>query len=629
MTDNGPSTDTSLRNFIELCFPSGTSEGVSKSIEECPSFPPDLFGVSAVLMKQSGAYSMYCSNSMTFSKSASVYQLTKMEVQQAVDLGKAWRLNTPIDSLSASVPPKVTEYWNELLSFGKERIYTVPREEKPAPDWWKIAHTLLIIADEASYGVGRYTTPPTKGPKVSWVDKFVKIISEMDLNKSISANPKINSNTAGETIPFRPTEPSITQNLNLDIACVQPKNKTSDVGCTLRTLSQNLALLPPRGEIRTHWLRPPAAGLGEPSRAGLNVLLIPYPYRINPESFESNGPSSKKTAWKWFELRQQWLPGNSHEVADFLKFVSELIKAATASNENVQAVVFPELSLNWELYEKVLDMIKERFPEVELLIAGSSTNCHGDEGNFVITANFYDAYCAKSDDTHRTAVVVSRPKHHRWRIDKYQKEAYGLTKGLKNADYWWERIPLPHREVHANVFREGTTFTALICEDLARAEPCHDTIRALGSNLVFVLLMDGPQLERRWSARYSMGLAEDPGLSVLTFTSRAMLDLTNRVRKDRAAQEQKAGTAPPKKINLNWDIGLWKQDSARAVPIKCPENSQATLLRLTADKITQMTVCERVERTGHAWRMKNDNKPKAISIAKTHQELVSRITGIS
>ena len=47
------------------------------------------------------------------------------------------------------------------------------------------------------------------------------------------------------------------------------------------------------------------------------------------------------------------------------------------------------------------------------------------------------------------------------------------------------------------------SWAVLICEDLARQEPAAELIRAVGSNLVIALLMDGPQLNNRWPARYA------------------------------------------------------------------------------------------------------------------------------
>src|SRR5690606_18576218 len=67
--------------------------------------------------------------------------------------------------------------------------------------------------------------------------------------------------------------------------------------------------------------------------------------------------------------------------------------------------------------------------------------------------------------------------------------------------------------------------SVLICEDLARQDPVAELVRAVGPNLVIALLMDGPQLEGRWSDRYATVLADDPGSSVLTVTNAGMVKL--------------------------------------------------------------------------------------------------------
>ena len=49
--------------------------------------------------------------------------------------------------------------------------------------------------------------------------------------------------------------------------------------------------------------------------------------------------------------------------------------------------------------------------------------------------------------------------------------------------------------------------------------PLRTVIRSVGPNLVIVLLMDGPQLVRRWPGKYATVLSDDPGSAVLTVTS--------------------------------------------------------------------------------------------------------------
>lgn len=84
--------------------------------------------------------------------------------------------------------------------------------------------------------------------------------------------------------------------------------------------------------------------------------------------------------------------------------------------------------------------------------------------------------------------------------------------------------------------------SVVICEDLARPDPVGDLLRAVGPNLVIALLMDGPQIKERWSARYATTLAEDPGFSVLSLTSAGMSKLSR----------------PSSGVNRSKVIGLWK-----------------------------------------------------------------------
>ena len=54
-------------------------------------------------------------------------------------------------------------------------------------------------------------------------------------------------------------------------ACVQPKTRTPQVGSTLRSLSHNLALLPPVGEVVTNWFLPAPY---DKANDELNLLLV-------------------------------------------------------------------------------------------------------------------------------------------------------------------------------------------------------------------------------------------------------------------------------------------------------------------------------------------------------------------
>ncbi|WP_204323251.1 hypothetical protein, partial [Streptococcus pneumoniae] len=61
--------------------------------------------------------------------------------------------------------------------------------------------------------------------------------------------------------------------LNPKLARVLPKSRTPAVGCTTRTLSHNLALVPPQGIVNFTWYRERVPFPGD--REPLNLLLVP------------------------------------------------------------------------------------------------------------------------------------------------------------------------------------------------------------------------------------------------------------------------------------------------------------------------------------------------------------------
>ena len=125
----------------------------------------------------------------------------------------------------------------------------------------------------------------------------------------------------------------------------------------------------------------------------------------------------------------------------------------------------------------------------------------------------------------------------------------------------------------------------MICEDLARSDPCHQVLRSIGPNIVFVLLMDGPQLPTRWPARYASTLADDPGSAVLTFTSLGLVDRTNATA---AFPSSRA-------------IALWKDDTGRTREIICPSSAQSVVISLKSEKATDRTLDGRENSDTRRW----------------------------
>ena len=189
-------------------------------------------------------------------------------------------------------------------------------------------------------------------------------------------------------------------------------------------------------------------------------------------------------------------------------------------------------------------------------------------------------------------------KHHRWGLTKWQIESYQLG-GVLHPDYnWWESIEIKQRKVTFINFGDELTICPLICEDLARQDPIADLIRSVGPSLVVGLLMDGPQLASRWSARYASVLADDPGSSVITLTSAGMVD-----------RYSISGKKLPR------IIGLWSDQFGPSKEIVLEDDSQAVVLSLAVNRIKEKTLDGRVETEG----------TYTLSLGGIHQIKISEI----
>ena len=110
-------------------------------------------------------------------------------------------------------------------------------------------------------------------------------------------------------------------------------------------------------------------------------------------------------------------------------------------------------------------------------------------------------------------------KHHRWFLDESQINQYHLAGALHPSVRWWEAMEVPRRSLQFLELSEGLTLVAVVCEDLARLDEVAELLRDVGPTLVVTILLDGPQLASRWTARYASVLADDPGTAVLTLTA--------------------------------------------------------------------------------------------------------------
>ncbi|MBZ9995861.1 hypothetical protein [Mesorhizobium sp. BH1-1-4] len=558
-----------LEGAFQLLFPDAPRS--LSSFSEPPALPADIFAFAGYILDGSSAYHHVAPDN---GPPIGSHQLTVDDTlrDRAIKVGKQWRENATEPGKLPSVPQHVTELWRQLADHAHQDVHSGPLIGKELPRWWIVLLELFMIADEASQDVGFVLN-----------NVFYAPVLEAFTQEDVVSGREFRRVQSG-TITLSTADTSVL--------CVQPKSRTPSVGCTMRSMSHHLALLPRSGEVSARWQTPvfgePAADAG-----ALGLLLIPFPYRIQPEAFVAGG--NVKSRWGWFDVEQRWLPAESDKSGRkaFVDFVLELTRAARRAGKRVDGVVLPELSLDYALFAQLAKAMSEE-GKVDFLIAGISDR-ESRKGNFVAIAPFFQ-FEGATDDSGLSFRI--REKHHRWKLTKDQIEAYGIGDALSTDRNWWEHLDLLERDLDLFVYRGGTSLTTLICEDLARVDPCQVVLRSIGPNLVIALLMDGPQLEGRWPGRYATVLAEDPGSSVLTFTSLGLIERQN------AQQLEKPNTQ--QRFPLSSSVGLWKDEANGVQRLELPRSADAICLQLKAASKTEHTLDGRSDgEYAHRWVFEN------------------------
>jgi hypothetical protein len=171
---------------------------------------------------------------------------------------------------------------------------------------------------------------------------------------------------------------------------------------------------------------------------------------------------------------------------------------------------------------------------------------------------------------------IRQRKHHRWSLDEAQIYQYHLGGVLHPHVRWWESMEVPRRSIQFVEVAE-LTLAALVCEDLAQNDDVAEVIRQVGPTIVLTALLDGPQLNSRWAARYASVLADDPGSAVMTLTSYGMVQRSRPYGR---------GASPV--------IALWKDPSRGVREIPLEAGAHAVLLTLCTDRATRRSADARV-----------------------------------
>jgi hypothetical protein len=524
--------------------------------EQVPLMPTDVFAFVAHLLERSGAYH-HIAPDVSGDSDISFRRIVVDERMRtdSILIGRKWR-ETPLEPgrRLPEVPLEVDRLWKSLSRFARATVFVHLDDEADAPLWWTICLELVMICDEACQDIGFDPDNP-----------FFNLVMDEYEGQALTMRNVFNR------VQHGPFSLSVAAE---DLVCVQAKSRTPSVGCTLRSLTHHLALLPPRGQVRARWVAPVFAEKNDQSHEKLGLLLVPFPYRVADGAFHDAG-IDQSGHWGWFGLEQKWLPLNKdrRKREAFVEYIESLIAAARAKGGRVDGVVLPELALDFPQFRSLATALA-RDAQIDFLISGISSNRTGRKGNFVAIMPFFLLGSERDPDiTGWQGMMLVREKHHRWKLDQLQIDAYGLT-GLSADKSWWEELTILSRSLDLLVYRGNTTLTTLICEDLARVDPCQAVVRGVGPNLLIALLMDGPQLGARWPGRYATVLAEDPGTSVLSFTSFGLIARQN----DIGAYDQATS------------IALWKDEKSGVRTLQLHREADAIVLELRASEKEERTL---------------------------------------
>ncbi|HEV7210478.1 MAG TPA: hypothetical protein VGN47_02050 [Blastococcus sp.] len=311
---------------------------------------------------------------------------------------------------------------------------------------------------------------------------------------------------------------------------VLPKARTPPGGISFRSLSRYLCLRGP--DVDVTWSRVPARRSAVVQQR-TNILLLPWPLRVRQRDFRPVPGSVRRAENEPFGLFE-FAPAEHFD----LDLVERSLCAALDEVDSVGAVFLPESSVPADKLPP-LEQLLGRYG-VTLVLAGArpTTSAPGHlPGNWVhLGVRVGDSWAHYRQD-----------KHHRWFLDESQINQYHLAGALHPAVRWWEAMEVPRRSLQFIELGEGLTLVAVVCEDLARLDEVAELIRQVGPTLVVTILLDGPQLGSRWTARYASVLADDPGSAVLTLSAYGMVERSRPTGQ------------PPSRV-----VALWK-DPARGL----------------------------------------------------------------
>ena len=504
---------------------------------------------------------------------------TQMLVAQYEVLKKNWDKDRPVNSVDL----------NKLRSFD---LYNPKSNDVTLQKYAIALANILAVADASCAGVGM-------------ISNYVSPTEASNLPFKLYANILLNATGSLSTVfKFHGT--------------VLPKMRTPQSGIVLRSMSHHLTFH--QTEVEVVWRIFPWA---ESKRQSLNVMVVPLPFEIHQTDFEIVELHHDHT--KYFKVKAK--DTVDEEIMDSI--VSEVCRKA-ATNSDIDILVFPEMSLSKLQYNYLLRSLEQNRKEIVQFRPKDHNGLIACKKLPIIIAGVLSDESSESevmpmDNQIRLAIYfhgswydISQLKHHRWQLDRSQITQYGLEGHLSTEHKWTEYCSILQRRLTVLCPNDWLSITALICEDLARQEPVGEVIRGIGPTILTALLSDGPQIKERWSARYASVLADDPGTSVLSVTSKGM-----------AERSRKSDGMTDKGKELT--IGLWK-DLVKSWDLLKLESDHDALMFTISSKFVEEHTLDGRDDSGAASVFKMDSivaEQIKLNRGEKSTEASSNIEGLS
>jgi hypothetical protein len=305
--------------------------------------------------------------------------------------------------------------------------------------------------------------------------------------------------------------------LNPHLLRVLPKVRTPPTGRA--SFSRYACVLGPGIEAR--WNKMPTRHRGtDPRSEYATFLLLPWPLRVRESDFRTVDGSVQRLGNEPFGFFE-FAPAEGLD----LDLLDRVLVAARDEVRSVDVVLLPESAVDESELQDLETLLSRH--GVSFLQTGVRQQMPPPgrlPGNWMhigVNPSLQKGPPSELADG-APWFHIRQNKHHRWSLDEGQIYQYHLGGVLHPQLRWWESMDVPRRAVQFVEVAE-VTLVALVCEDLAQNDEIAELIRSVGPTIVITALLDGPQLDSRWAARYASVFADDPGSAVLTLTSFGMV----------------------------------------------------------------------------------------------------------